>query len=64
MKSKITLLVAILLTTISFAQTKLGTVDTDFIIGKMPQMKNVMNRLDKYAKKLDSSFQIKAKNYG
>lgn len=63
MKSKITLLIAILLTTISFAQTKLGTVDTDLIIGKMPQMKNVMSRLDKYAQKLDSSFQIKAKNY-
>ncbi len=63
MKLKITLLVAILLTTVSFAQTKLGTVNSDLIIGKMPQMKNVQRRVENYGKRLDSSFQIKAKDY-
>ena len=37
MKSKIILFAAILLTSISFSQTKLGTVNSDLIIGKMPQ---------------------------
>ncbi len=63
MKSKITLLIAVLLTTISFAQTKLGTVNSDLIIDKMPQMKNVLRRVENYGKRLDSSFQVKAKEY-
>ena len=63
MKSKITLLVAILLTTVSFSQTKLGTVNSDLIISKMPQMKNVQRRVENYGKRLDSTFQIKAKDY-
>jgi outer membrane protein len=63
MKLKITLLVTILLTTVSFAQTKLGTVNSDLIINKMPQMKNVQRRVENYGKRLDSTFQIKAKDY-
>lgn len=63
MKSKIILLASILLTTISFAQTKVGTVNSDLIIGKMPQMKSVIRRVENYGKRLDSTFQIKAKEY-
>jgi len=63
MKSKIILFAVILLTSISFSQTKLGTVNSDLIIGKMPQMKGVLHRVENYGKKLDSSFQIKTKDY-
>ncbi len=63
MKSKILFLAVILLSTITFSQTKLGTVNSDLIIGKMPQMKNVLRRVENYGKKLDSTFQIKAKEY-
>ncbi|MBA6155027.1 OmpH family outer membrane protein [Tenacibaculum sp. S7007] len=63
MKSKILFLAVTLLSTITFSQTKLGTVNSDLIIGKMPQMKNVLRRVENYGKKLDSTFQIKAKEY-
>ncbi|WP_299109572.1 OmpH family outer membrane protein [uncultured Tenacibaculum sp.] len=63
MKSKIILLAAILISTLSFSQTKVGTVNSDLIIGKMPQMKNVLRRVETAGKKLDSSFNIKAQEY-
>lgn len=63
MKFKIILFIVTLFTTLSYAQTKVGTVNSDFIIGKMPQMKNVIRRVDNYGKRLDSSFQLKAKDY-
>ncbi|OSY89170.1 membrane protein [Tenacibaculum holothuriorum] len=63
MKSKILVLATILFSTISIAQTKVGTVNSDIIIGKMPQMKNVLRRIETAGKKLDSSFNIKAKEY-
>ncbi|CAM1353891.1 OmpH family outer membrane protein [Tenacibaculum insulae] len=63
MKSKIILLAAILITTIAFSQTKVGTVNSDLIIGKMPQMKTVLKRVENAGKKLDSSFNVKTKNY-
>ncbi len=63
MKLKITLIVALLITSFGFSQTKVGTVDTDFIMGKMPEMKDVLTRINSYGKQLDSTFQIKAKEY-
>ena len=64
MKLKITFIAALLITNLGFSQTKVGTVDTDFIMGKMPEMKEVLTRINSYGKQLDSSFQIKAKAYG
>ena len=63
MKSKNLFLATLLLSTVTFSQTKLGTVNSDLIIGKMPQMKNVLRRVENYGIKLDSSFQIKVKEY-
>lgn len=63
MRSKIILLVALLISTLSFSQTKVGTVNSDLIIGKMPQTKNVLKRIESAGKKLDSSYNIKAKEY-
>ena len=63
MKFKITLIALILSVSFINAQTKVGTVNSDLIIGKMPQMKQVLKRVDNYAKKLDSTFKIKFKGY-
>lgn len=63
MKLKITFIITLLVTNFGFAQTKVGTIDTDYIIGKMPEMKEVITRINNYGKQLDSSFQIKAKEY-
>lgn len=63
MKFKIILFVITLFTTLSYSQTKVGTVNSDLIISKMPQMKNVLRRVENYSKRLDSSFRIKAKDY-
>lgn len=55
MKTKITLIIAtffICFTTI--AQTKVGTVDRDIIISKLPQLKAVQDRISKYGARLDS----------
>ncbi|CAA0151717.1 OmpH family outer membrane protein [Tenacibaculum maritimum] len=60
---KISLILFLFINITMFSQTKLGTVNSDFIIGKMPQMKHILKRVEKYAKQLDSSFQIKGKEY-
>ena len=39
MKSKITVLFIALLSTISIAQTKVGTIDSDYIMSLMPEAK-------------------------
>lgn len=64
MKLKITFSILIATVfTINAQQTKLGTIDTNYIIGKMPQMKSALTRVDKYGKELDSLMNIKLKNY-
>lgn len=63
MKLKITLLVTILTIGFTNAQTKLGTVNSDLIVSKMPQMKAVLQRVEGNAKQLDSTFQVKTKEY-
>ena len=62
MKFKITF-IALIFSIGLIAQNKVGTVNSDLIIGKMPQMKQVLKRVDNYAKKLDSTFQIKFKGF-
>mgnify|MGYP000138517216 FL=1 len=63
MKSKIIIFAAILLSLSTFSQTKVGTINSELIIGKMPQMKAVLERVKNYGKKLDSSFNIRTKEY-
>ncbi|TVZ55097.1 periplasmic chaperone for outer membrane proteins Skp [Lutibacter sp. Hel_I_33_5] len=63
MKSKLLIAITILFTSISFAQTKVGTVDLDYIIGLMPEMKKVISNTQAYGVKLDSTFQVKLKEY-
>ncbi|MCG1037232.1 OmpH family outer membrane protein [Polaribacter sargassicola] len=63
MKSRIIFILIAFLSTISFAQTKVGTIDTDYIIGLMPESKIVLERTQDYGAKLDSTFNIKLAEY-
>lgn len=63
MKSKITILIIAFISTLSIAQTKTGTVNSDYIINLMPEAKTVVKLSQDYGAKLDSSFSIKAKDY-
>ena len=40
----------------SFAQSKVGTIDIDFIITKMPEITNVQQQLADYKAELDVDF--------
>ncbi|MDP5094127.1 MAG: OmpH family outer membrane protein [Polaribacter sp.] len=63
MKSKLILLGALLMASVAFAQTKLGTIDNDYIINLMPEAKIVVKMAQEYGQKLDSSFSIKMQEY-
>ena len=63
MKSKITILFIALISSISIAQTKTGTIDNDYIINIMPEAKTVIKMSQAYGAKLDSSFSIKMQDY-
>ena len=64
MKTKITLFIAILCVGFSVnAQTKVGTIDVDYIVAKMPQLKQVQERIKNYGAKLDSINNKKIKEY-
>ncbi|WP_199269175.1 OmpH family outer membrane protein [Polaribacter sp. L3A8] len=63
MKSKIIFIAIALLSTISIAQSKVGTVDSEYILSLMPETKIVLERSQNYGAKLDSSFNIKVKTY-
>ncbi|MCH3882126.1 MULTISPECIES: OmpH family outer membrane protein [Tenacibaculum] len=63
MKSKLIVVIALIISSITIAQSKVGTVNSEFIIGKMPQMKLALERVSNYGKQLDSTFQIKATDY-
>lgn len=62
---KLRLLTIALVFTSFFAtgQTKVGSVNSELIVGLMPEMKTVVTKLGDYAKKLDSSYQVKVKEY-
>ena len=59
MKSTIATIVLILTSLLATGQTKVGTVNSELIVGLLPEMKKVVADLDLYAKELDSSYQIK-----
>ncbi len=64
MKTKITLFFTLLLIGFSVnAQTKVGTVNSELIISKMPQLKTVHETIRAYGSKLDSVNAIKINKY-
>lgn len=63
MKSKLIVFVFAIICGVSVAQTKVGTINSDYIINLMPEAKVVVQQTQKYGKKLDSSFAIKMNEY-
>ncbi|AUC84163.1 hypothetical protein CW731_02110 [Polaribacter sp. ALD11] len=63
MKLKITVLFIAFISTFSSAQTKVGTVDSDYIVNFMPEAKTVIEMTQVYGAKLDSSFSIKVEDF-
>jgi outer membrane protein len=63
MKLKITIILIAFISTISIAQTKVGTIDNDYIISIMPEAKTVIELSQAYGAKLDSSFTIKVNDF-
>lgn len=46
-----------------FAQTKVGTIDVDFVISKMPELTGVQKQVEEYTKGLDVNLQTKLTAY-
>ena len=59
MKKMMMSVVVLLVTATSFAQSKVGTIDPDFILAKMPELTAVQTALKEY--NLDLEKQLKAK---
>ncbi|HKL35219.1 MAG TPA: OmpH family outer membrane protein [Salegentibacter sp.] len=45
------------------AQTKVGTIDTDYILSQMPEMEQVNKGLEAYDKELQKDFEANVKQY-
>ena len=63
MKSKLILAAICLFSLATTAQSKVGTVNSELIIGLMPETKKVFSLIESYGKRLDSSYQVKYKEY-
>lgn len=63
MKLKTFFLIAILISNISIAQSKVGTVNSDYVLSIMPEGKKVVELTKVYAERLDSLFSIKVIAY-
>jgi outer membrane protein len=63
MKLKIIILFALLVSNITAAQSKVGTVNSDYILNLMPEGKTVVKLTKAYAERLDSVFSIKVATY-
>lgn len=46
-----------------FSQSKVGTIDIDYIMSKMPELSSVRDSLTVYGKKLDKDFNAKIESY-
>lgn len=47
----------------SFSQTKVGTVNNEYILSQMPEIKGVEEKLKAYSAQLDSTIQVKYETY-
>lgn len=62
MKNKF-LLIAFVLTSIISAQTKVGTINTEYIVSKMPEFKQVQKEVQEYGQTLDAGLKEKFDEY-
>lgn len=63
MKLKITILATLFVSTMFYAQSKVGTINSEYILNLMPEAKIVVEKAQEYGKRLDSSFAIKMNEY-
>jgi outer membrane protein len=63
MKLKLVLVVFCFASFFVNGQTKVGTINSEFIVGLMPESKQVLSELKTYAAKLDSTYQVKLADY-
>jgi|TARA_B110000238_G_C16142715_1_gene447297 outer membrane protein len=63
MKSKTSILFALLISSIAVAQSKVGTVNSDYLLSVMPEGKIVVKLTKGYAERLDSVFALKVTAY-
>jgi outer membrane protein len=47
----------------SFAQSKVGVVDINYILSKMPEISNVQKQVEAYGAKMDSTLNLKVDQY-
>lgn len=47
----------------SFAQSKIGTIDADYILSQMPEMEQVNKGLEEYGQELQKDMETSVKNY-
>ncbi len=69
--NKYFLIIALVFTTVVSAQSKIGTINTDYIVTKLPEFEDVQKDLNTYKESLDASikekydeYQSKMKEYG
>lgn len=62
MNTKVLILV-FLFTSIVSAQTKVGTINTEYILSKMPEFEQVQKKLETYGKTLDTGLKEKFDEY-
>lgn len=63
MKAKLILAAVCLFSMATWSQSKIGTINSELIIGLMPETKRAIDLVTSYGKRLDSSYQIKLKEY-
>lgn len=63
MKSKLIIAFIGLLSISSMAQSKVGTVNSELIVGLMPETKKVLKLIEDYGKRLDSSYAVQMNEY-
>ncbi len=56
-------IVCILITTLSSAQSKVGTIDSEFILSKLPELTKVQEDLKAYNTKLETDLKAKVEDY-
>ena len=57
------LLIALAFTSLISAQSKIGTINTDYIVAKMPEFEGVQNDLNAYRETLDAGLKEKLDEY-
>lgn len=63
MKNYAYILVFLFVSTFSFSQSKVGTIDVNYILSKMPELKTVNDSLNAYGTRLDKQITIEIERY-